>query len=304
MVAPETFFSTLVQATAASIGFLLAFIAVLYSTRKSQTSNRKFRLIDHLKDVEEEFDPLLESIEEQLRAVGDFPATNSRIEKMKEIEIDQDELEELAGHFDHPRAVKLYANVVRTQKILNLIVTPQPNEKKSTYLSLLNFTTTDMADSVYYAKTALSLVVEFSGDTESDPDELMSESILPAKPAIDTWLDRNHIDESSESLMSWQQVLQDLTHKTRRGGALAQGSDLVVDFTEYRYVIRRVGQLFFIGVIFPMLFLFIEFPAWWPRLTGMWMTGVQVALLAVIAYLVYGLIGSVAQLIDLESKIG
>ena len=157
MVAPETFFSTVAQATAASIGFILAFIAVLYSTRKAQTSNRKFRLTDHLKEVESEFDPVLEAIERQLSSKGDFPVAGGGISEMKKIGISQDRLDELAEGFDQELAVKLYANVVRAQKLLNLLVTPQPNEEKREYLEYLNFTTSDMAETAVKARTALPL---------------------------------------------------------------------------------------------------------------------------------------------------
>jgi hypothetical protein len=303
MVSPDWFFSTLAQATAASIGFILAFVAALYGARKSQTANRKFRLMDHLQEVEEEFDPTIEAMSDHLAAKGGFPVAGNIISQMKVIERDQDELEKMAQNFQNPTAVKLYANLIRTQKILDLIVTPQPNRTKEEYLQYLNFTTTEMSETVGKAKNALVLFAELT-DEDSDPDDPARKAIFPLIEETENWLEQNFINEGGNTLAGWKHILNELNHQTRRGGAMAQGSDIVVTFEEYQHVLDRIMVLFFIGVVFPMTFLLAELPTWWPEISGLTLTAVEILFLIAISWNTFKLIGAVSTLIDAESNIG
>jgi len=303
MVSPAWFFSTLAQATAASIGFILAFVAALYSARKSQTANRKFRLMDHLREVEEEFDPLLEAMSNHLAAKGEFPVAGDTISQMKDIERDQDELENMAQEFKTPKAVKLYANLTRTQNILDIIVTPQPNRTKEEYLQYLNFTTNNMSETVGMAKNALVLFAELT-DEDYDPDDPAREAIFPSIEETEIWLEKNFINEDGNTLVGWKHILDELNHQTRRGGAMAQGSDIVVSFDEYQHVLDRIAVLFFIGVVLPMSFLLAELPIWWPEISGLTLTAIEIGFLAAISWGTYRLINAVSALVDAESKIG
>ena len=303
MVSPEWFFSTLAQATAASIGFILAFVAALYGARKSQTANRKFRLMDHLQEVEEEFDPALEAMSDHLAAKGGFPVAGDTINQMKEIERDQDELEDMAQNFQNPTAVKLCANLIRTQKILDLIVTPQPNRTKEEYLKYLNFTTTNASETVGMAKNALVLFAELADD-DLDPDDPAREAIFPFIEETENWLEQNFVNEGGNTLAGWKHILDELNHQTRRGGAMAQGSDIVVGFDEYQHVLDRIGVLFFTGVILPMTFLLAELPTWWPGVSGLTLTVIEVIFLVAISWSTYKLIRAVSTLVDAEANIG
>jgi len=303
MVAPEWFFSTLAQATAASIGFILALVAALYGARKSQTSNRKFRLMDHLQAVEEEFDPALEAMSDHLAAKGEFPVSGERIDQMKKIERDQDQLEKMAQHFQEPTAVKLYANLIRTQKILDHIVTPQPNRTKKQYLQYLNFTTTSMSETVGMAKNALVLFAELT-DEDLDPDDPVREAIFPFIGETENWLEQNFAHERGNTLAGWKEILDELNHQTRRGGAMAQGSDIVVGFDEYQHVLDRILVLFFIGVVLPMSFLLAELPTWWPEVSGLTLTIIGILFLAAISWSTFKLINAVSTLVDAEANIG
>ena len=85
---------------------------------------------------------------------------------------------------------------------------------------------------------------------------------------------------------------------------MAQGSDIVVTFEEYQHVLDRIMVLFFIGVVFPMTFLLAELPTWWPEISGLTLTAVEILFLIAISWNTFKLIGAVSTLIDAESNIG
>ncbi len=302
MVSPEWFFSTLAQATAASIGFILAFVAVLYSARKSQTSNRKFRLMDHLQNIEREFDPVLGAVCDYLSEKGEF--SDEELKQSIKIDDSQEKIEEMTEKYQNPISAKLYANLIRTQDILNLIVTPQPNEVKRKHLQYLNSTTSEVVD-IFSTEENIEELFEELTVEDTDSDNPAKDRISVSRIwVIEEWLEQNFVREKSNTLIGWKHVLDELSHQTRRGGALAQGSDLLVSFDEYQHVLDQITVLFFIGVVLPMIFLLAEVPNWWPVLSGLSVTIVELSFLAAVSWYTYKLINSVSVLVESEANIG
>jgi hypothetical protein len=282
-VSPDWFFSTLAQASAASIGFLLAFIAAIYSTRKSRVNDRTLRLLEHLSDTESEFDPLLDAMSRHISATAGIPVEGNGISEMKEINLNQEEIQEMAEGFDKPNTMVFYANLERAKKLMNLLVGPQPNNKKADQLAKLNETTNAMVENVGMAKNAMVLYSEVS-EEEDIPDDYAREDIFG-------------------SLAGWNEVLRNYRHQTVRGGQFAQNTDLVVDFKEFEIVLTSVKRLFVIGVILPMLFLLYDFPSWWVSISGLWLTALELAFVVVIGFLSWRLFSTVNQLIKLGDNL-
>jgi len=301
-VPPDWFFSTLAQASAASIGFLLAFIAAIYSTRKSRVNDRTLRLLEHISEVETEYDPLLDAMSRHLAAKSGIPVEGGGMTKMKETDLNQDELEQLAEGYEKPNVRILYANLERTQKLLDFLVGPQPNNKKAEQLAKLNETTKAMAENVGKEKNAMVLYGEITEEDEI-PDDYAREDIFEFIPEIENWLEAQYSNEQGATLVGWGEVLRELRHQTVRGGQFAQNTDLVVDFEEFEIVLRQVKRLFVAGVILPMLFLLYDFPSWWITLRGLWLTAVEVAILIVIGILTWRLFGAVNTLINLGNNL-
>jgi hypothetical protein len=129
MVNPAWFFSTLAQATAASIGFLIAFLAALYTARKSETQNNYRELMDQLQQTESDYKPVLRRMEKQLTGVTDFPVADGTIENACEIDLPQSDIENIAEEYNQSSAVKMWANLKRSQKLIDFLIVPQPNSK-------------------------------------------------------------------------------------------------------------------------------------------------------------------------------
>lgn len=301
-VSPDWFFSTLAQAAAASIGFILAFVTVIYSTRKNRVNDRTQRLVEHLSSVESEFDPLLEAMEQHLASTAGIPVAGGSISPMKEIELGQDELEEMAEGHSKPNTRILYANIVRTQKLLNLLVGPQPSDKKAEHLRSLNQTTSAMAETVGRTSNAIPLQQEIT-ESEDSPDTAEREEVFPPIPPLQTWLESRYSSESGSTIVGWAEVLRGLKDETVRGGQFAQNTNLVVDFEEFDIVLGQVKRLFVIGVIVPMVFLLHDFPSWWISIHGLWLTTVEFLILLVICVLTWRLFGAISTLINLGSNL-
>jgi hypothetical protein len=301
-VSPDWFFSTLAQASAASIGFLLAFIAAIYSTRKSRVNDRTLRLLEHLSDTESEFDPLLDAMSRHISATAGIPVEGNVISEMKEINLNQEEIQEMAEGFDKPNTMVFYANLERAKKLMNLLVGPQPNNKKADQLAKLNETTNAMVENVGMAKNAMVLYSEIS-EEEDIPDDYAREDIFGSIPEIQNWLESEYSSEQATTLAGWNEVLRNYRHQTVRGGQFAQNTDLVVDFKEFEIVLTSVKRLFVIGVILPMLFLLYDFPSWWVSISGLWLTALELAFVVVIGFLSWRLFSTVNQLIKLGDNL-
>lgn len=301
-VSPDWFFSTLAQASAASIGFLLAFIAAIYSTRKSRVNDRTLRLLEHLSGTESEFDPLLDAMSRHLSATAGIPVEGNGISEMKEVSLSQEEIQEMAEGFDKPNTMVFYANLERTKKLMNLLVGPQPNNKKADQLAKLNETTNAMVENVGKAKNAMVLYSEIT-EGEDIPDDYAREDIFGFIPEIENWLESEYSNEQGATLAGWIEVLREFRHQTVRGGQFAQNTDLVVDFEEFEIVLTSVKRLFVIGVILPMLFLLYDFPSWWVSINGLWLTALELVFVVVIGFLTWRLFSTVNQLIKLGNNL-
>lgn len=74
MADPAWFFSTIAQAIAAAIGFVLAFTATIYTVRKNRIRQKLGRFLDSIDVTYRDFDEPLLSITEDLREKGTFSA--------------------------------------------------------------------------------------------------------------------------------------------------------------------------------------------------------------------------------------
>lgn len=297
-VSPEWFFSTIAQASAASIGFLIAFIAAQYSSRKNKHQENYNRLLDRLEEIEENYNPILGKLEDQLTGVTSFPSAGGGIDRAFEIDVSQDDIEQVANQFSQPEAVKVYANLKRSQKLLNNLILPQPNNKKKEQLRLLNETSKYLSETLNQNGPAQTFLSDTSIGTLT-PDEVRNKNVFPnvlsrtypGKPDIQT-----------NTMKSWGDLMKKFRQETVRASMTAQNSELVMNHAEYRILLDRVVTFFFVGVIFPMLFLL----AWSPRaliLSDITIAAIEVVTILAVSYHVLQLFSAVKSLINISSNL-
>jgi hypothetical protein len=301
-VDPAWFFSTIVQATAASIGFLIAFLAAQYSSRKDKVQDNHNSLIDHLEDMEEMYQPILWQMEKQLTGVATFPSAGGGVDSAFEIDIDQDEIEDISEGFSSSLVVKMFANLKRSQKILDEIILPQPHGIKKTYLRRLNETTREMAGQLETNGPAQDFFTDSNIGTLT-PKEVREKEVFPD---IDGTLYPGIFpsEVSTSTAQSWNQVLKKFRQDSARAAMKAQNTELNVDFETYQIVLKQIVNLFFVGLILPLPFLFSWAPGWWPSINGWLITGVQLAFTIAVSILAIRLFRSVRTIMSLSSKIG
>lgn len=297
-VPAEWFFSTIAQASAASIGFLIAFIAAQYSSRKNKHQDNYNRLLDRLEEIEEDYNPILGKMEDQLTGVTNFPSHGGGIDSAFQIDATQDEIKQVANGFSQSEAVKVYANLKRSQKLLNSLILPQPNNKKKEYLRLLNNTSKYLSETLTKNGSAQSFLSDTSIGTLT-ANEVRNKDAFP-DVASQTYPGKTEIQ--TKTMKSWKDILNKYRQETVRASMMAQDSELVTNHKEYAILLNQILRFFFVGVIFPMLFLL----AWSPDgfvLPNVVVAGIEIAIVFVISYQVQKLFRTVKSLINLSSNL-
>lgn len=183
---PAWFFSTLVQATAASIGFLIAFLAAQYSSRKDRMQDNYNSLIDHLEEMEETYSPILWQMEKQLTGIASFPSAGGGVDDAFEIDIGQDKIDNTCDGFGPSRIVKMFANIKRSRKILDEVILPQPHGIKKTYLRRLNETARGMAGQIERNGPAQKFFTD-SNIGSLTPKEVREKEVFPEVSGFISW---------------------------------------------------------------------------------------------------------------------
>jgi hypothetical protein len=301
MVNPAWFFSTLAQATAASIGFLIAFLAALYTARKSETQNNYRELMDQLQQTESDYKPVLRRMEKQLTGVTDFPVADGTIENACEIDLPQSDIENIAEEYNQSSAVKMWANLKRSQKLIDFLIVPQPNSKKSHHIQRLNESSKAMIDQINTAASAF----EFLGDTSIDPlepEEVRTKKVFPDIDDKESLVMKEKYPETN-TFQSWETVLSNFRQQTVRAAMWTQNSDLTVNFEGFKDILDEILILFFIGVILPILFLFSWMPSWWPSISGWGLLIIEVIFILAVAYHAVVLFNTVKDILEFSNRI-
>jgi len=297
-VSPDWFFSTIAQASAASIGFLIAFIAAQYSSRKSKHQDNYNRLLDRLEEIEENYNPILGKMEDQLTGVTSFPSLDGGIDRAFDIDATQDDIEQVANQFSQSESVKVYANLKRSQKILNHLILPQPNSKKREHLRLLNDTSKYLSETLNQNGPAQGFLADTSIGTLT-PKEVRNKDVFPD---VHTRTYPGKSDIQTKTMKSWGDLMKKYRQETVRASMMAQNSELVMNHKEYQILLNKILKFFFIGVIFPMLFLL----AWAPDgfvLSNFTISVIEVITILAISYQVLSLFGTVKSLINISSNL-
>lgn len=282
MVDPAWFFSTLAQATAASIGFLIAFLAALYTARKNKTQNNYREFMSQLQRIEANYRPLLYRMEKQLSGVTDFPVADGTIENACEIDLSQSEIEDIAEEYNQPTAVKMWANLKRSQELLGRLVIPQPNNKKLQQVQRLNESSKAMIEQI----DTMASAVEFLGDTnigQLSPRAARKKEIFPEVEDEKSVIKKSSYPKTN-TFQAWETVLSEFRQQTVRAAMWTQNSELTVDFEEFKIALNQILTLFFIGVILPLILLLSWSPDWWFSLDGMPLAIIEIAFILSIGY--------------------
>jgi hypothetical protein len=301
MVDPAWFFSTLAQATAASIGFLIAFLAALYTARKSKTQANYREFMTQLQKIEADYKPLLRRMEKQMTGITEFPVADGTIENACEIDIPQSEIENIAGEYDQPTAIKMWANLKRSQELLDRLVIPQPNNKQLQQVQRLNESSKAMFEQMNTAASAF----EFLSDTSIghlEPKEVREKDIFPEIESEEA-VEMKGTYPETKTFQSWEAILSDFRQETVRAGMWTQNSELMVDFEEFKIVLDKILVLFFIGVILPILFLLSWFPDWWFSISGLALTIIEVIFVVLVSYHTVGLFNTVKSILNYSNKL-
>jgi hypothetical protein len=301
MVDPAWFFSTLAQATAASIGFLIAFLAALYTARKNKTQDNYREFMNQLQQIETNYKPLLRQMQKQLVGVTDFPVSDGTIEETCEIDLSQSKIEDIAEEYDQPTAVRMWANLNRSQKILDQIILPQPNNKKRCQLQRLNESSKAMIDQIDTAASAFELL----GDTSIghlEPEEVRNKEVFPEVVDDESVVVKGTYPKT-DTFQSWETVLSEFRQQTVRAAMWTQNSELTVDFDEFKIALDQILTLFFIGVALPMLFLLSWVPDWWVTISGLTLIIIEIAFILAVSYHTVALFRTVKSILTYSNRV-
>jgi len=259
MPAPAWFFSTLAQAIAAAIGFVIAFTASYYTSRKQRISGKTDALIEDLRDLDERYRRVVQEISRNLLQQGNFNPSSD----VTELNVDQEEIGEWAQEQRDTSTAYLWANLTRVADILAKFQTRSPNEKTREQLVQLNTTLKTLSDE-HAVNENIYTEIE---NTESYPDDYHVQTILDNTAEMEQFL-KEEIPDSSNvnpelagSIFAIGKVIENLRSEGVQIGSRAGGTELHWDYQPTQIVVRKSRNLFIVGVIAPLIFLLTP-PSW------------------------------------------
>jgi len=111
MIDPVWYFSTLAQATAASIGFVIAFSAALFTSRRNQKGERVNQFKRDIWQFQEDFENTITTMTSVLRECGNFEYGHGVYLQGEKASDTRDEIREWADSQPDPHCAYLYKNL-------------------------------------------------------------------------------------------------------------------------------------------------------------------------------------------------
>lgn len=259
MPAPAWFFSTLAQAIAAAIGFVIAFTASYYTSRKQRIGGKTDALIKDLRDLDERYRRVIQEISRNLLQQGDFSPSSD----VTELDVEQEDIGEWAQEQRDTSTAHLWANLTRISDILAQFQIRSPNEKTREQLIQLNTTLKTLSDE-HAVNENLYKEIE---NTEDYPDDYHVQTIFDNTAEMDQFLEEEMPDsanvnpELAGSIYAIGKVIENLQSEGVQIGSRAGGTELHWDYKPTQIVIRKSRNLFIVGVIAPLIFLLTP-PSW------------------------------------------
>lgn len=298
MVEAHYFYSTLAQASAAIVGFIIAVAAALYSLERQRVERRTNEYRDALTELRNRYGFALMTLDSMLKSEG----AETTPQMSDDLSLDSDELEDLVyEEYKHKPVTSLFlAHVQRILGIFNQIEPESDYTLSTSELDSLNRSVTWLYRHCYHLKdtpdsTIQDFVEEVTGKPYSDQDDSATiqlfgdsegvqgfhafqlEKWFRERQAIDTEILRpNPTDEETDEISdkndyltgdnfwSLKTLSEYLMHDFRKVRREASGT--VIDYESgIRPVVKISTYLILVGVILPTMFLFsspVTLPLW------------------------------------------
>lgn len=307
------FFSTLAQATAASIGFVVAFAAALYSVRRA----KRQRIVGEFQeDIREYFDrvqPVAEEMRKKLRDVGEFNPDFDLHSDLGEEELEDTmrRIDEWSQDQQHRQAAYVWANLRLFEYILRRIMETSSPKVMAEYLSQLESPVINIVTSFDAfpshprdPKPYKDLFHEVTGNTREKSTKYKPDHhIFGFMPKLDNYIgEYTTANESSATIMGWSAAVRQMNDSFYRIYNLSDFSTALFNEDVVGPVLQTCQTLFVVGVILPTLFLITvpEIPLL-PELPTLVITVVEVIVLGVTGYFGYQLFKSLIEMVGESS---
>lgn len=307
MIDPVWFFSTLAQATAASIGFVIAFSAALYSSRRSSRQERINRFKDDMRQYREEVEDVTEEMAQTLQQRGSFKR-NREIYQQETSSVDiTSEIREWANNQPEPQVALIWANISWFRSVLQRLredVDPANMESDFKELEypivnlLTNFNvypSTHVADPPPWER----FYDEITQTDETAPDDYSSDySIFEIQDNMELFLANTVMGGDSRNIEGWKNAILGISDSYYTIDARKYFDTDLFDNNLVGPVLNRCKVLFFIGVILPSSLLMTIPDTLLVEVPILTITIIQASILVIIMYLSWALFSDLIYLVS------
>lgn len=313
------FFSTIAQATAASIGFVIAFAAALYSTRRSRRHSLVREFQQDIKEFYDQTDGPLQEMENSLRSYGDFePAAGLELfraaGKGEAGEVSSIILE-WAERQEDPVAAHLYGNI----RWMHLLVRRLRSDSSIKQMEEMFFEmekplimigkTFDMRSEDFpyelpNSEDGLSQVVrlyrEIRGSPETGYYEFDKEHGLSGQmPELHQYLSQHSTSSANPStIQGWADAISTMSDSYYMIQNVQYFDNQLLDDNAIGPVLQTCLTLFLVGVLLPTLFLLTLPPSITPDLPIYLTTIAELVVLIATGYFGYKLFSYLIKMVE------
>lgn len=251
MAEASWFFSTIAQASATVVGFVLAFTAGIYTIRKNRIRQQVARYLDGMDSIYRDFDEPLLSMTDDLKDKGDFSAPLGGLS----IQFDPDrDLVEWAKEEDSSVAVlwahlvKIHNNLLLASSSSNAGDIPDSFDSLSSNVTKIN---TELDDDEFVRD-----IYEEASDKSSN-DGLYEDSLFEFAESTKDLLERRSGKEpyTANSIQGIKDVTKELKIDTSSMERRHTPSRLSYFDQHPSNIFHKALQLFIVGVLSPALLL-------------------------------------------------
>ena len=269
MVDPAWFFSTLPQATAAIVGFLISLRAIQYQLEKQRRETRTRDARQDLLDFKEKYMDILHPIAGQFYHQPDSHVVGMAMNLSQPN--DRNHLV-IAFGTERPTQALYYHHLVRVSEIIRTEIEPSPDPESHYLLSDTAFRR--LEESVTWLKDNFTQQSEFmeylQADLEIDGSSPYVKDVFNPDPpgeSVRDWLLRyfSYAEEqqgiySGKSLQSFQRIVEELYNDYQRIDATRANTIADFDPKINEFLVRSVVVIL-IGVVLPAASLLSNVPA-------------------------------------------
>jgi hypothetical protein len=254
MPAPAWFFSTLAQAIAAAIGFVIAFTASVYSFRNSVFRERVSTFQRDIGELHSIYGPILDALEDYLRENAEFDSSSEIW-----INLQHENLDDWANKQPDPQSAKVWAHVKAVSDFLSVIPSEESPEQIQIHFEKMEYSIDRLQELFdYQTEGAELLYEELIGEIPNERD-LSRKTIFDLPYRARRQFKGNSVRERDNTtrLSNWTQIVADFKTdyeeiKTRYGTRWLTSSN---SRSRAREVLQQSIELFAVGVVLPIIFL-------------------------------------------------